>query len=190
MAERQLRGHQPFGEQALRTVEICQHGIQQPRPLLQSGFDGAPLRGADHERQRIQGPGPVGALRVGVDVVRHAVFDDQPAGQLQSPSGSPARVVLSDLLDQPAPMGANRTAGVEQFVIAARVRNVGCQAPLRQYPGLGGSHLSGRRRSRVNGNSLLVACDGATILPGVWPILKNRARRLLSDSKALTGKVT
>ena len=46
------------------------------------------------------------------------------------------------------------------------------------------------RRSRVNGNSGLSDSGGAWILPGVWPILKKRARRRLSDSKALTGKVS
>ncbi len=109
-------------------------------------------------------------------------------------------------------MGADRAARVEQLVVAACVGNVGRQAPLRHGPGLGGSgHLGacpgpgwdgrGRRsmsqtvsyvrlRSRVNGKSLLVASDGALSLPGVWPILKNRASRRLSDSKALTGNVT
>ena len=83
MSERQLGGHVALGEQPLRPVEIRQQRVQHARALRDARFDGLPLRGRQHERQRIERPGPVGALRVGVDVVGDAVLDDEPARELE-----------------------------------------------------------------------------------------------------------
>src|SRR5450432_3130928 len=44
-----------------------------------------------------------------------------------------------------------------------------------------------RRKSSVNGNSGLCSVGGTTIVPAVWPVSWNRARRRLSASCALTG---
>ena len=56
------------------------------------------------------------------------------------------------------------------------------------------SPLLALRRSNVNGNSGLAAnsmlARGMAMRPGVWPIRKNRAKRRLSASKALTGSVS
>jgi len=47
-----------------------------------------------------------------------------------------------------------------------------------------------QRISSVIGSSSLMLSCGTSSLPGVWPILKKRARRRLSASLALTGNVS
>ena len=51
-----------------------------------------------------------------------------------------------------------------------------------------------RRKSRVNGNSLLpgtlMVAGGTFITPGVWPMEVKRVRRRLSASNELTGKLS
>src|ERR1035438_3199429 len=44
-----------------------------------------------------------------------------------------------------------------------------------------------RRKSKVNGNSGLRSSSGTAIIPGVCPMSRNRAKRRLSASEALTG---
>ncbi len=74
MTEGQFGRHHAFGNQPLRTIQIGEQGIQHARALRHALFDLAPLRGTDHQRQRVQGPGAVGALGVGVHIVGDAVL--------------------------------------------------------------------------------------------------------------------
>ena len=63
-----------------------------------------PLRGGQHERQRIQRPGTVGALRIGVDVVGDAVLDDEPARQLERAADRVGRIVGAQPVDERPPV--------------------------------------------------------------------------------------
>ena len=151
----------PFGEQALRAVEIGQQRVEQPRTLRDARLDGLPLRGRQHERQRIQRPGPVGALRVGVDVVGDAVLDDQPARQLERAAHRVGRFVGAQAVDERPPVRAHRALRSSQLVVASQV------APAREPRAFHrrlGTHQT-LRRSSVNGNSAFGAavgrCDAA-----------------------------
>ncbi len=189
VAEHELRGHNAFGNEPLRPVEIGHQRVEYPRPLSQAAFDGAPLVGTHYEGQRIQRPGAIGTLRIRVDVVGNAVLYNQATRQLERPTRSPARILRRNRLDQRPPMRADFAVRIEQLVMTVHIGDVGRQAPLGQHGGPCSGHLLGCLRSSVKGNSALVSSGGAAILPGVRPILKKRARRRLSDSNALTGNV-
>ena len=118
MSERQLGGNVAFGQQPLRSVEIGQQRVQQPRALRDARFDGLPLRGRQDERQRIERPGAVGALRIGVDVVGDAVLDDQPARQLERAAHRVGRIVGAQAVDERPPVRAHRALRVGQLVVA------------------------------------------------------------------------
>ena len=79
MREHQLRRQQSLGEQALRAVHVRQHGVQQPRPLRQGGFQARPLVWPDDPRHRVQFPRALHAARVVVHVVRDAVLMNHAA---------------------------------------------------------------------------------------------------------------
>src|ERR1700722_360959 len=63
----------------LRTVKIGQDGVEQTSALDESGFEIAPFRGWDEERDRIQTPRAIGAQWIPVDIVGNAVFPDSLA---------------------------------------------------------------------------------------------------------------
>ena len=122
MAERQLGRDVTFGQQPLRAIEVGQQRVQQPRALRDAGFDGLPFGGRQHERQRIQRPGPIGALRVGVDVVGDAVLDDEPARQLERAAHGVGRIVGAQPVDERPPVRAHRALRIVQLVVALQVR--------------------------------------------------------------------
>ncbi len=108
VAERQLGRHVTFGQQALRTVQVGEQRVQQPRALRDAGLDDLPLGGRQHEGQRVQGPGPIRALRIRVHVVGDAVFDDEPARQLQRTAYRIGRFVGAQPVDERPPVRAHR----------------------------------------------------------------------------------
>ena len=124
MAERQLGGDVALGQQPLRPIEIGQQRVQQPRALRDARFDGLPLRGRQHERQRIQRPGTIGALRVGVDVVGDAVLDDEPARELERAAHGVGRIVGAQAVDERPPVRAHRALRVGQLVVSLEVRRL------------------------------------------------------------------
>ena len=60
-----------------------------------------------HQRQGVELPAPVAALRVAVDVVGDAVFVDQPAGLFPA-AAKLLRTQGLDQLDKPLPVRAQR----------------------------------------------------------------------------------
>ena len=117
MTEHQRRRQQAFVEKALLAVDVVQHLVEQRRALHDPGLDAAPfLLGQDH-RQEIQLPGPVGALRIGVDVVGDAVLAYLVVHRVQPLAralGGPGR----ELLDQGTPVGARRVRRFEELIEA------------------------------------------------------------------------
>ena len=124
MAERQFGRDMPFGQQPLPPIEVGQHRVEQPRTLRDARFDCLPLRGRQYERQRIQRPGPVGALRVGVDVVGDAVLDHQAARQLERAAHGVGRFVGAQTVDERPPVRAHRALRVGQLVVSLEVRRL------------------------------------------------------------------
>ena len=164
-----------------------------------AGLDGRPLARLDQQRQQFQRPGPAGHAGVAEDVVRDAVVPDalrhlahaavQVVGRSSPPAAAaglgkslPGRAQHAAAAAQFVPhprLGRQRAAGqrVRRRVLGARSGSKGsglCEAARR----VSGRH--GRRRSRVNGNSRLGAAGATSIVPGVWPKRKKRARRRLS----------
>ncbi len=119
MPEHQFRRQQTFLDQALRAIQIGQHSIEQARTLGDTGRQVLPLVKGQHMGQQVQFPWAVGAFRVGVDVVGHAVFLDLP-GQQRLTLGQLRRGAALQVIEQASPMGTHYTAVVQQFMISAR----------------------------------------------------------------------
>ena len=120
--EHQFRRQQPFGEQALRAVHVRQHGVQQPRPLRQGGFQTRPFRRPDDPRQRVQLPRALHALCVAIHVVRDAVFVDHPPRLLPAMRQFPRAHVL-ECLHHLLPVRA-RLATLGERLVVGPVRRV------------------------------------------------------------------
>ena len=163
MAERQLGGHVPFGEQPLRTVQVRQQRIQQARALRDARLDGLPLGRRQHERQRIERPGTIGALRIGVHVVGDAVLDDEPARELERAAHGVGRFVGAQAVDERPPVRAHRTLRIVQLVVASQVGGFENCAHLTDFAI---THQT-LRRSSVNGNSGLAVSAGGVTRSGV-----------------------
>ncbi len=81
MAEYQLGRQQAFGDQALRAVQVGQHGIEQTGALGDAGRQLFPFIGGNHMGQQVQLPGTIGALGIGVNVIGDTVFMNLPGQQ-------------------------------------------------------------------------------------------------------------
>ena len=81
----------------LRPVQVGQDQVEQPGPLDQPGLDRRGVGRRDQERDRVELPGPVHALRVAVDVVGDAVLADQVLGLFPAL----AQLGQADRLDPP-----------------------------------------------------------------------------------------
>ena len=73
-------------QQLLGTVKIGQNGVEQAGALDQAGFEIAPFRRRDKQRDRIQAPRAIGAQGIAIDVVADAVFPDTLACDLPAMS--------------------------------------------------------------------------------------------------------
>ena len=214
VALQQRRRQQAFVQQPLRAVQVGQRELQQFGALLDAVLDGRPLGRLDEQRQQLQRPWPAGHAGLAVDVVRDTVEldalgdladaavqvlgDVQPARLRWQRAGEtlPGRAQFAAFATQFVPdAGFGRQGAAAQRVrrrVCSRRRGVDGQRALRGH-GAGRSARhgpAGRRRSTVNGNSRLGAAGCTAIAPGVWPKRKKRARRRLSASKALTGKLS
>ena len=127
MSERQLRRHQAGAQQLLRAVQIGEQGIQESGTLLHPEFYLPPLRGGQQQRQRIEHPGAVAALWIGVDIVSHAVLRDQAARQIRAPAHR-LGAVTGQSLDQRPPMRAHVAGVIKQLIVATRVARIGVKA--------------------------------------------------------------
>ena len=124
MPEHDLRRHDAFREQSLRSVQIAQQSVEQSRALSYTGGDRLPFLRGQNQRQDIELPGTVTSLRIGVDVVRHAVLHDQPTRQLHTaPYGIRSRLFHAP--NERLPVIAHRSLAIEQLVVTSRVRCVG-----------------------------------------------------------------
>ena len=127
VAEDQLRRNAAVGDQFLRAIEIGQQRIEQVGPLQHARFDLPPLRPRNEEGQRIEHPGSITSLRIGINVVGHAVLDDQPARQLDATPGDIA-ALGQQARDQRVPVLARLALGIQQLVIAARLDRIGAES--------------------------------------------------------------
>jgi hypothetical protein len=120
MAERDLGREPALREQLLPAVQIAQHSVQQARALRDARLDPPPLRRAQDERQGIENPRAIPALRVGVYIVGDAVLDDHAPREF---GGAPRslRVVLEHAVDERLPVIADAAFAVQQLVEAADV---------------------------------------------------------------------
>src|SRR5581483_2491002 len=152
--------------------------------LGETTFENPPLGTRQNERNGIQRPRPIRALRIRIDVVSDTILDDEAPCEVECAPGGGAGVDPRDPLDEGAPMRTQLPNLIEQLVVATRLGAITRQRTVRRY-GEGFTQLL--LRSNVKGCSGLTGSCGGSSGPGVWPIWKNRARRRLSDSKALTG---
>ena len=123
-----LREHerwwQPAGaDQFLRPVAIREDPIDERGALNERCFERRPLLRRQHERHRVNLPGPLHAARVAIDVIRDALLTDEAAdgvgAALQFGLAQPVEVA-----NQRDEVGAGSAGGREQFVIGAADRSV------------------------------------------------------------------
>jgi len=76
-----------------------------------------PFLGGNDEGQRVQFPGPVGALGVGVDVVGDAVFLDTPLHEGQAVAHLLRRGAV-EMVEKRLPVRAHLSPGGQHFVVA------------------------------------------------------------------------
>ena len=123
MAEDEVGGHDALTEHVLRSVEIGDQGVEHPSPLIGPDLEPRPVGTGDHERNRIEHPGPLLPRLLILHRVGDAVVADQPAGLFPA-VGEFGRLPGSQLVDQPAPMGPRVAVGTPEFVVAGFRRPV------------------------------------------------------------------
>ena len=85
VTESQLGRHHALGDQASADrTDRASSALSSCARCLSARLQFAPLAPVDQQRQRIELPWPIAPLRIGVDVVGDAVFDDQPPRQLDA----------------------------------------------------------------------------------------------------------
>ena len=134
VGEQQLRRQHAAGDRAPQAVEVGQHGVQQPRALHQAGFQRVPVRGGDHQWQRVELPGPrhPGAVAVGdriavvIDLdVGDAVVVDEAAHHRPKAVEAVAATV-AHTVGQLLPGRPDIPCRVDEFVVAgSRAGTVG-----------------------------------------------------------------
>jgi len=77
VSERQFRGDRTVRQQSLRSIDIRQQRVEEPRPLRDAELDLAPPPQRSAGSAEDRAPGAIASLRVGIDVVGYAVFHDQ-----------------------------------------------------------------------------------------------------------------
>ena len=113
--EQELRRQDAFAHEPLWTVEIGEHAFQHGGPLRESSLDTAPLGLGQQQRDRVELPGPLGALTVVVNVVSNAVFPKLPLRAIPPPQQLIA-LQASDRRAEASHVGPRRSVRVEQLV--------------------------------------------------------------------------
>ena len=135
MTENDLRRHDAVTDQMLWAVEVGQEGVEDPQSLPDALLDPPPVVGGDHERDRVEDPGPLSPFAIVVDVVGHAVVADQPAGLLP-PRGELGRAPAPQNGGQPSPVRSG-FAALRKLVMSA-----------------GGDAVRGERIDRTEGHGV------------------------------------
>ncbi len=78
VSEHQRRRQVAVLEQVLRAVQIAEQRVEQSGALGDGERNLVPFRLREDHRQRVEFPRPVGALRIGIDVVGDPVLQDPP----------------------------------------------------------------------------------------------------------------
>ena len=125
VGEQQFRRQHALGERATVSVQVGEHGVEHPRPLHQPGLEHVPIGGGDHQRQRIQVPGP--GLDAGTTGDRLSARIDSGVGdvvvvdQLVHRRAQPTQPGPSALADGVGKLGPGRphvSGFVDEFVVA------------------------------------------------------------------------
>ena len=192
VAEHDGRRDGARAHELLRPVQVGQHAVQQLGALRDAGLDGVPLRRRQQQGQRVHLPGPIGALGVGVHVVRDAVLADLALHQRQR-VGHLGALAGGEAAQEGVPVRP-RLAGRRQELVVAAFEGGVAGEELSQHAGIVEAGFTSDnsakpygcadvlRRSSVNGKSGLRSSFGTFIAPGVWPMRKKRARRRASAS--------
>ena len=127
--------------------------------MRDSFLNRAPLLLREYERQRVESPRAVRALRIGIDVIGNAVLDDQAPREFQRTARRIVRLVEAQTLQESQPMRAHCAVAIQKLVVAALVRIVGGEGYIAARAGhqdsFFGHHfaLHEQRRSSVKGRS-------------------------------------
>ncbi len=132
VSERQFRGNRTVRQQLLRSVDIRQQRVEEPRPLRDAEFDLAPFGSGQQDRQRIEHPGAIASLWIGVDIVGYAVFHDQTARQFDAAAHGIGAFARQGV-DQRTPVRAHVPRTVEQLVVAVRIAQIGFKARVDHH---------------------------------------------------------
>ena len=106
---------QAFPEELLRTVDVRQHGIDEPDALGQTSGDPRPILRRDQQRHRIQFVWLADAAGVAVDIEGRAEVRDHAAGR----RGNRVALLGAPALDfqpQTLPVRAELAPGVDHFL--------------------------------------------------------------------------
>ena len=113
VGEHQRRRQFAFDQQALRPVQVLQHGFEQSRALVEAGFEGRKLVGGERQRHRVAAPRPL----------RRATARQHRRDALLGVGAiQPARALRQFVADhgeraqQPAPVRADAVGAVHHLV--------------------------------------------------------------------------
>jgi hypothetical protein len=151
MRQHRHRRDQAARQQFLGAVEIGKHQVQQRRALNQRRLDGAPFLGRDHQRQRIELPGPVQPLIAAIDVVGDAVLADQPQAEIPAAADFFVRQTGQEI-EKTLGVGTRHAVGTEHLVPrTARQRIAHAERP-GQYSLLGAQQRIDAKTAVFHGN--------------------------------------
>lgn len=146
---------QTFGEELLLAIEIGQHGIEQGGTLGDCRRYLGPFVGRDNQRQRIERPRPVGAVRIGIDVVGDAIFLDAPVDELQTLVHLVRRHRI-EVAEELPPVRTYDPVRRQHFVVAAGAVRVDCEECA--------CHSAGKKDKQAGNRASLACCYGRCIL--------------------------
>ena len=117
VAEHHRRRDRARAQQLLWAVDVGQHAVQQIGALRDAGFDDVPFGGRQQQRQRVDFPWPIGALRIGIHVIGDAVLADLALHQRQGVVDFGAFAV-DERAQERIPVRARCTRPGQQLVVA------------------------------------------------------------------------
>jgi hypothetical protein len=123
VAEDDRRRDRAGAQELLRAVDVAEHAVQQVGALRDAGGDLLPLGSRQQQRQRVDFPGPVGAFRIGVDVVGDPVFADLAFHQRQRLADLQA-LAIRQRTQERIPVRSGRSGRRQQLVVATLDRGI------------------------------------------------------------------